>query len=514
MPSFAIGATINLTVDADDTYTFTGIADMTITSTQGTQTVHLDGTQTIGPYKVQTSVSIKAITAGSYDRIYAANGAFTLGSLTAAEIAVVNASLAAGTASFPVGTLATVDGAMWSLAGLGTSAVFSSVGGSGGSSATIADLLRTQPLFVPVRGFLNNWKSLSASNAAATDSQLPVASLNSGTVNLAGRLNKSAGTIAAKGENILNLPTGYEPAYLQGHAGGFLEATTFNVIACQIGFDAQGTLPIMTANVNTATTPFLLETNASFKAAPILSGAAYQRNAAVSDDVAVLFPAALPASAKVCMYFHGAGDDYLSHLTGITAATSTQLLFRATLKALLADGWIVITSSGGSITDHWGNPASWLATQAALAWLKTKLTVAKLSVVGQSMGGLTSLRALAQYSGITNWYGIYPVCNLAYMQASSSFTSAINTAFGGAPGFAANVADCDPMQFSTSQYGGKNMRMTASASDTIVSKANNSDLLVTKVTGTAASVVLTTHTGTHGDPSAFIPADVVAQCNL
>lgn len=128
------------------------------------------------------------------------------------------------------------------------------------------------------------------------------------------------------------------------------------------------------------------------------------------------------------------------------------------------------------------------------------------------MGGIPALRACAQYPGITRFYGIYPAIDLNYMHSSSMFTAEIDTAFDG--DFAGNSPGCDPMLFTLSDYAGKSFRMTASNSDTVVSKANNSDAFATLVTGTAADVTVDVVGGNHGSPLAFLPTATVDFLNL
>jgi hypothetical protein len=97
------------------------------------------------------------------------------------------------------------------------------------------------------------------------------------------------------------------------------------------------------------------------------------------------------------------------------------------------------------------------------------------------------------------------------METNSIFTNAIHDAFGGGAGFSSNIAVCGPMLFPLAQFKGKNLKMTASPADTMVSKTKNADALLARVAGTAASCEVTSVSGDHGDPSAFIPADVVSQ---
>jgi hypothetical protein len=185
---------------------------------------------------------------------------------------------------------------------------------------------------------------------------------------------------------------------------------------------------------------------------------------------------------------------------------------RSTINALLDDGWAIISSTGGSLALHWGNPDSFVATNAAIKWLRSYFDVTKLTCLGQSMGGLASLRALTDIPGITNWYGIYPVTNQVWIRdAGGSLTAGQTAAYSAFGGVTANLPTCDPQTRAAAAYAGKKMRAIASAADTLVSKANNTDLLFTKVG--AGIMTVDVHTGDHGDLSAFQPATVVAHLN-
>lgn len=360
------------------------------------------------------------------------------------------------------------------------------------------------PLSVPVLAFRNNWANYGA------PTQPLYASLTGGVVNYSGR-TKNTGT-HVHSNVAFDLPTGFEPAAVSVGVPSVLVSSGSTIVTSWAVFQGAAAPPNCAIGVagGGSTAVFIYDMACSFESSKKLGAAAYKRFAAVSDDVSILFPPNYGASLKVCLYFHSNGGDYLSHIT--SAVGGTQGLMRDTLLALLADGWTVISSSGGAIASNWGNPASWSATQAVLDWVKSEFVVSKISVLSQSMGGLPGLRALIDYPGITNWYGIFPVCDITTMYAA--YTATIDTAYGGSSAYTAALPTCNPMQRTTSLFASKNLRMSHSAADTVVSKTTNSDALLTKVTGVAASVVVTATSGDHGNPSSFIPADVVAHMNL
>lgn len=65
--TFAAGQTINLSLDGNDTITWVGSGNMTVTPASGPSwAVHLEGSQTYGPFGKAVSVSIVTVTNGNY----------------------------------------------------------------------------------------------------------------------------------------------------------------------------------------------------------------------------------------------------------------------------------------------------------------------------------------------------------------------------------------------------------------------------------------------------------------
>jgi pimeloyl-ACP methyl ester carboxylesterase len=369
----------------------------------------------------------------------------------------------------------------------------------GGVRAQMMALTATRPLVVPVRSLQNNWLNY----AAGTDPTaiLSAVMLPGGGFQYSGVLKKTGNTYTS-GETVCDPINGFEP---------FRSVRKVGVIV-----DTAGTVQRLSeytvSGYNSATHVIAAETIGTAAFVPVvagvditdvsanMSGACYFRNADVSDDVAILFPKNFTGlGVKVALYCHGAGDDYLSILSSPSSATSTQRLVRNVFNALLDDGFVIVSYTGGTIGDHWGNPPSWLATKAALDLVQSLLPVDKIVLVGQSMGGTASLRALANYEGITNWFGFYPVCSIAAQVAG--YSAQINTAFAASGGYAANASACDPLLLATSLFAGKRMMCVASAADTAVSKAANADALMAKVSGVAAVASVTATAGNHGDAS-------------
>lgn len=373
--------------------------------------------------------------------------------------------------------------------------------------ARVPYLLITYPLHVPVRNFLNSWGNFGGSQGPATLFSDGNHIFGSGTLG-------QPGTCPLGGQNVYTVPNGYEPPFTSrtqipltaegsvAHVPALLESSP-------------GTSAVTSVFLNTNTDVFFAEHALRNRCSDLFIGGLH--NTISGDEIAVMISRngfSIPTS-KVCIYFHGAGDDYLSHITSAAGANNTQMRMATTINALLDDGWLILSFNGGTNPTHWGNPTSFTSVQNALTWLKSIFHVTTVVCLGQSMGGLTSLRAVCQLPGITRWYGIYPVCDLDAIYTAGLFTAGMRTAYGVSddPGFAAASVGCDPMLFTLSQFNGKRFRMTASSGDTIVPKADHSDALAARITGNCDSVAVVSVSGDHGDASAFIPSDIIAFFN-
>lgn len=383
-----------------------------------------------------------------------------------------------------------------------------------------SDLFSIYPIVVPIRGFYGNYADFGGGNLTTS------AYIQGNSVIIQGTVHLLSGDIAYD-DLWFDLPNGFE-----GNNGNLASVALFTSSSgyhpspgfLNLVINNSGASP-QTAIVKypgTVTTFIFSQFSTVFQKNSITSGGLKTNlgSGSTADNVAVIVPSTIPnnsSGVKVCFYFHGVGDDYISHISSVSGATGTATLMRGIVEALLADGWIIISSDGGAITNNYGNPPSNTASINALTWIKSIVNVTNVVCLGQSGGGLSSLRQAAQYSGISHWYGIYPLVNLAwsYTGSGNAFQAGLNTAYGSSDqaSFTAASVGCDPLQFPLGQFSGKKFRMTASPSDTLVTKADNSDALATRITGTAASVVVVSTTGNHGDPSNFIPSDVITFFN-
>lgn len=199
------------------------------------------------------------------------------------------------------------------------------------------------------------------------------------------------------------------------------------------------------------------------------------------------------------MYHHGSGET--------VGALLGDALKADVVSRLLADGYLLSESTAAN--NNWGNQAALDAYGGVLAYVNANYSPARWAIFSQSMGGLTGLKmASTRPAGLVGWFGIYPVCSLANMFGNNAgtYAPAIRSAYG----IAANGSDYstltsghDPVLFSGSLYSRLPMRFWASYSDTVVSRAANSDAMQTLVSGSLAEQTVVTCSGNHGDPSHF-----------
>lgn len=373
--------------------------------------------------------------------------------------------------------------------------------------ASIAAMAAANPLRMPVRAFLNGW-----SNFGGTQTPLTVTVQPGGRLQYEGLIKPSQAY--ASNQYFFDLPNGFEPTLTTRTAGLLSDQTAGGLQkSCEYEMDATtATPPGLKCETTGVVGPTLnLAQIDAGGYSRYLSGAIYWANTTIADDVAVLVPYAAmdPAkTAKVLIWCHGAGDDYLSHISDGNSGFSSRLS-RSMVIGLLNDGWIIVSCTATS-AQHWGKPDAWTAQKAAIDWLKSWLSVGKWAVLGQSMGGTLSLRTLAQYPEIRNWYGIYPVCSISSM-TGGSFGGNITAAYASVGGLAAVQSQTNPILFPAATWAGKRLLATHSPGDTAVPKAANSDALIARaITGGAAVATVTATTGDHGNASNFTAPLVTA----
>jgi hypothetical protein len=235
---------------------------------------------------------------------------------------------------------------------------------------------------------------------------------------------------------------------------------------------------------------------------------------AFGQNCMILVPSALSAvpynagnPTPLVIYHHGVGETE-------TALVSDSLK-AAVVAALINAGYILAGTNAHG--ENWGSTAGCDDYWDLYLKCITDYNVSKVLFLSQSMGGLTGLLSLTRQDipNVVGWCGIYPVCNLANLHTlGGSFGTAIETAYGitgvGTQTYANKAFAHDPVLKTGASFQGVWTRFYASASDTVVPKADNTDVLAALVAGSVAENTVVVCTGNHGDPSHFQPSDVVA----
>jgi len=206
--------------------------------------------------------------------------------------------------------------------------------------------------------------------------------------------------------------------------------------------------------------------------------------------------------SPLVLFAHGSGGD---HNTAIEAR------LRTTAVALAASGYIVASSN--QFGTNWGNQDGIDSLVTLYQKVRERYSIGPVILLGLSMGGLTSLLTLVErrIPGIVGWAGIYPVTNLA--AEIGNFSGVLYPAYGIPPdgtGYAEKTAGHDPNLIPGSAFRGVPMRFYASPDDTAVRANLNSTLFAAKFDGKANEHGIVVCSGPHGDPSHFIPADLIA----
>lgn len=249
-----------------------------------------------------------------------------------------------------------------------------------------------------------------------------------------------------------------------------------------------------------------------FLNAPVSQGLANAAtiNVTVSGDATrILVPSSYQYGTPrpLVIYHHGNGEDY----TAITADP----LKHDIVDTLLLNNYIVCAGDFGG--DNWGNDAALTAVTNLYNYMIANYSISRVVFLSQSMGGQSGLLSIPNVT-VKGWAGIYPVANLANMFGGNAgaYAPNIRTAYGIAgdgSNYAAKTAGHDPVLLAASTFDGLRMRMYASAGDTTVTKADNSDQLATLVTGHATEHDVVACSGNHGDASHFQPNDLLAFFN-
>jgi acetyl esterase/lipase len=215
---------------------------------------------------------------------------------------------------------------------------------------------------------------------------------------------------------------------------------------------------------------------------------------AVSGDNYVhLFASPRVSGSPLILYCHGATGDQ-------NQVTDIDVIWES-LNVLRSNGYAVASGYFGG--DLWGNSAALDKLAALYASLVGSYSPSRVILWGVSMGGHLAQKALAdsRFAAIKGAYLAMPVCNLATI---TSLSASIAAAYpGGTTGQSAT-------DLAGSVFTDKRLRYVASAGDTVVPKASNTDAMRDKVAAHATEYGLVTATGDHGHASHFVASDILS----
>lgn len=215
---------------------------------------------------------------------------------------------------------------------------------------------------------------------------------------------------------------------------------------------------------------------------------------------------ALPANhapgqpLPLLMFCHGAGGN----------ENQPWLEWPAMYRDLLGAGYGLIASFMHD--RNWGNRDALDDMIELYRYVRDRYPLGPLVLIGNSMGGLASLNALARRElPAAAWVGMQPVCDLDAMYAAGQFITEMRAAYGSnGTDWQAKTEGYNPMEREGWEFRGLPMRFYASPGDTVVSKAQNTDALAAKVAPYATEATVVAATGDHGNASHFQFADLRA----
>lgn len=233
------------------------------------------------------------------------------------------------------------------------------------------------------------------------------------------------------------------------------------------------------------------------------TGVAWEDTTSSNGQAVRIFEPTTPSTPKTVLLW--------SHPSSQNQFISPSVWAYPLFHAALAQGWYVAASNMHG--ENWGNQTGLDDLLDLYNLMNGRYAPTKVVLVGASMGGLATASAISKNTipKAVGAYFIDAVVNLADQYTNASYTALIKTAYGIASDgsdYAAKTAGFDPYLATTSTFN-KRLRFTASTTDTLVLKANQTDLMRTKVAGTAVESGLTTHLGGHLAGAAANPTDLV-----
>lgn len=217
------------------------------------------------------------------------------------------------------------------------------------------------------------------------------------------------------------------------------------------------------------------------------SAASVEKVSVEGGDGRVLVPR--NPTGRLVLYVHGSGGGATTVLTDVHLSRL--------LVELLGRGYMIAGGEGAGA--QWGSDASVASYAALVDRAKDFGPVNRVYLLGQSIGGMSSLRLIDALPKVAAWAGIYPVCNLNTVYPR--FRKDLEATFGN--GLAAARITGSPIV--PVKLKGFPMVMWASAADTIVPAATNALLCADRFRAAGADVTVIATVGRHGDASNFQP---------
>ena len=204
------------------------------------------------------------------------------------------------------------------------------------------------------------------------------------------------------------------------------------------------------------------------------------------------------------LYVHGYNQDASTILGGEYGEVEV---------ALLQAGYIVIGMTN-TIQNCYGNGQCNADVAAVLNLYQGKLSLeSQPYIVVDSMGGFTLLNAVS--AGVIQPKAVVGWCintDLAWDYAYGGAATPITLDYGISSGnpYAVATAGFDPMLQAGAAFATTPSELWASYSDTVVSRAANTDRFAARVNASGGNVLVYTSSGDHLDSSNFDPAAVLA----
>jgi dipeptidyl aminopeptidase/acylaminoacyl peptidase len=205
------------------------------------------------------------------------------------------------------------------------------------------------------------------------------------------------------------------------------------------------------------------------------------------DEPAVILTPKAP-SRGIVLYVHGNKQTEREVLSGLNVAPLTAELLKA--------GYTVVSSRGAG--NAWGNPASLRTYQTLISYVRQVSPVDDLYLMGESMGGLASLKLAGSDPQVKAWIGFYPVCDTRTLQDQEDLREGIADAYPDGKGLETVTPVAIPQRVP--------LLFFASPDDTRVPKSSNTDACAAK---SKKAAVVTTE-GNHGNASNFQADKVLA----